>query len=91
MKKLEEATDASQSLLAEAELKLTSAADALGKAKAKLKALSPEAQQTLQVNDTELPELMEAKMRAQEEHDEAKKRHETNQRYLLVFRQKVSS
>ena len=90
LKQLEEATNASQSALTEKESKLTSASDALDKAKAKLKALSPEAQQTLQVNDTELPELISAKMLAQEEYDEAKKRYDTNQKYLLLFREKVS-
>lgn len=90
LKQLEEATNASQNSLAEKESALSSASSTLDKAKAKLKALSPEAQQTLQVNDTELPELISAKMLAQEEYDEAKKRFETNQKYLLIFRAKVS-
>ena len=89
LKQLEEATTAAQSDFTEKESKLSSASDALDKAKTKLKALSPEAQQTLQVNDTELPDLLSAEMLAQEEHDEAKKKYETNQKYLLIFRAKV--
>lgn len=90
VKKLEEATAVAQSVLAEKQTKLTSAKDALDNAKAKLKALSPEAQHLLQVNDTELPELISAKMLAQEEYDEAKKRYDTNQKYLILFREKLS-
>lgn len=90
VKKLEEATAVAQSVLAEKQTKLTSATDALDNAKAKLKALSPEAQHLLQVNDTELPELISAKMLAQEEYDEAKKRYDTNQKYLILFREKLS-
>ena len=89
LKQLEEATTAAQSDLAEKESKLSAASAALDKAKAKLKALSPEAQADLQVNDTELPELISAKMLAQEEYDESKKRFDTNQKYLLIFRAKV--
>ena len=89
LKQLEEATTAAQSDLDEKETKLSAASAALDKAKAKLKALSPEAQADLQVNDTELPELISAKMLAQEEYDESKKRFDTNQKYLLIFRAKV--
>lgn len=89
VKQLEEATTAAQAALDEKEPNLAAASDALDKAKAKLKELSPKAQQTLQVNDTELPELITAKMAAQEEYDEAKKRYETNQKYLLIFREKA--
>lgn len=90
LQKFEQATSESQTALQEKETKLTSASDALDAAKSKLKALNPEAQKDLQVNDTELPELISAKMLAQEEYDEAKKRFETNQKYLLVFRAKAS-
>ncbi|KAL7532639.1 hypothetical protein ACHAXR_004755 [Thalassiosira sp. AJA248-18] len=90
VKQLEEATNASQSTLQQKEAALSSASDTLDKAKNKLKSLSPEAQQTLQFNDTELPELISAKMLAEQEYDEAKKRYETNQKYLLIFREKAS-
>ena len=91
VKQLEDASNAAQSHLAEKETKLYSATDALSVAKEKLKALSPEAQQTLQVNDTELPELLSSKALAQEEYDEAKTRYEANQRYLLIIKAKLTS
>ena len=91
VKQLEDASNAAQSHLAEKETKLSSATDALSVAKEKLKALSPEAQQTLQVNDTELPELLSSKALAQEEYDEAKTRYEANQRYLLIIKAKLTS
>ena len=88
--KLEEATSLAQSELQEKESKLSSTSTALSEAKAKLKALRPEAQATLQVNDTELPDLISANMIAQEDYDEAKKRYETNQKYLLIFKEKAA-
>lgn len=91
IRKLEEATSLAQSALQEKESKLSSTSTALSEAKAKLKALRPEAQATLQVNDTELPDLISANMIAQEEYDEAKKRYETNQKYLLIFKKEKAA
>ena len=90
IRKLEEATNIAKSALQEKESKLSSTSAALSEAKAKLKALRPEAQATLQVNDTELPDLISVNMLAQEEYDEAKKRYETNQKYLLIFKEKAA-
>lgn len=90
LRQLEEATAAAQTELLEKESKLKSAAKALSAAEEKLKALSKEAQENLQVNDTELPELIEAKAIAQIEYDDAKKRLETNQRYVNLIREKVA-
>ncbi|KAL3796378.1 hypothetical protein HJC23_004175 [Cyclotella cryptica] len=87
---LEEATATSHNLLLEKETKLAAASATLDAAKDKLRSLNPEAQADLQVNDTELPELLEAKMIAQGEYDEAKKRYETNQRYVAVLREKLA-
>ncbi|KAL7550173.1 hypothetical protein ACHAWF_017052 [Thalassiosira exigua] len=87
---LERATTAAETLLAEKERALSAATEALEGAKSKLKSLSPEAQESLQVNDTELPDLISSKILAQEEYDEAKKRVETNQRYLTIVREKAS-
>ena len=42
----------------------------------------------LLVTDTDLPEVIDLKMRAQEEYDVAKKRYETNLRYLKKLLQK---
>ena len=89
IQQLEDATNSAKSDLTIKQSALTVASNELTKAKTKLKAtLSPEAQQTIQVNDTELPELLSAKMIAQEEYDEAKKRYDTNQRYLLMMKEK---
>lgn len=90
LRQLEVATATSQSDLIEKESKLNAAVEALNAAKAKLKALSPEAQENLQVNDTELPELLEAKMIAQVEYDDAEKRYDTNQRYVEILREKLA-
>ena len=92
IQQLEDATNSAQSDLTMKQSALTVASNELTKAKTKLKStLSPEAQQTIQVNDTELPELLSAKMIAQEEYDEAKKRYDTNQRYLLMLKEKLLS
>jgi hypothetical protein len=90
IKRLDEATTASQLSMLEAESKLAAALDALEAAKSKLKQLSPEAQQNLEFNDTELPDLISAKMLAESECDAARKRYETNEKYLMIMRQKYS-
>lgn len=90
LRQLEQATATSELLLAEKESELSSASEALRQAKSRLRSLSPEAQSQLQVNDTELPELISAKMRAQEARDEAKARHETNEKYVSIFRGRVA-
>ena len=88
IKKLDEATTASQLSLLDAESKLAAASDALEAAKNKLKQLTPEAQQNLEFNDTELPDLISAKMLAESEVDAARKRYETNEKYLMIMREK---
>ena len=91
IKKLDEATTAAQLSLLDAESKLAAASDALESAKSRLKQLSPEAQQNIQFNDTELPDLISAKMAAELECENARKRYETNERYLTIMREKVKS
>ena len=90
IKKLDEATTASQLSLLDAESKLAAASDELEAAKNKLKQLTPEAQQNLEFNDTELPDLISAKMLAESEVDAARKRYETNEKYLMIMREKCS-
>ena len=85
---LEEATSIAQSVLSEKGTNLASASRALENSKNKLKSLEPEVQQTLLVNDTDLPELIDAKMIAQHEYDEALRRCEMNQKYLALLREK---
>ena len=91
LRQLEEATTASHSAFLEKESKLHSTAEALDAAKARLKDLSPQAQENLEVNETDLPELIEAKMAAQAEYDEAKNRYETNQRYVQLLKEKLAN
>ena len=88
LRQLEEATVTSLSVLSDKKSKLASASDTLEKSKSKLRSLDAETQQTLQVNDTDLPELIEAKMIAQQEYDEALVRYENNQRYVTILRTK---
>ena len=91
VQKLDEATSVARHAMQEAETRLESATVALDECKAKLRSLDPAAQQTLQVNDTELPELIDKKMAAQEEYLGAKQRFETNQRYLIAIRTKINN
>ncbi len=88
IKKLDEATTASQLALLDAESKLAAASNALEAAKSRLKQLSPEAQQNIQFNDTELPDLISAKIEAETECENARKRYETNEKYLTIIREK---
>ena len=88
IKKLDEATTASQLALLDAESKLAAASNALEAAKSRLKRLSPEAQQNIQFNDTELPDLISAKIEAETECENARKRYETNEKYLTIIREK---
>lgn len=89
LEQLEDATAAAQSVLSIKESELSSASEALSTAKSKLKSLNPEAQQTLHVNDTELPELISAELQAREEYNTAKARYETNAKYLELFKGRV--
>lgn len=47
-------------------------------------------QETLQVSDTEIPELLETLVRAKNVYDTAQARYDTNQRYLTIMREKAS-
>jgi hypothetical protein len=91
LRQLEEATANAQSALLEKEAMLVLASDALNKAKTKLKSLDMEVQRNLQVNDTELPELMSAQLAAVEERDAAMARYETNRRYLSLLKDRIES
>ena len=91
LRQLEEATANAQSALLEKEAMLVLASEALNKAKTKLKSLDMEVQRNLQVNDTELPELMSAQLAAVEERDAAMARYETNRRYLSLLKDRIES
>mmetsp|Transcript_25479 Transcript_25479/g.41837 ORF Transcript_25479/g.41837 Transcript_25479/m.41837 type:complete len:100 (+) Transcript_25479:56-355(+) len=79
---------------AEAELKvcknaLDVAEQQLAQTKMKYKTLPADEQERLQVNDTELPELIETRIRAKNVHDTVAKRYETNKRYLDALKAKA--
>mmetsp|Transcript_6232 Transcript_6232/g.9047 ORF Transcript_6232/g.9047 Transcript_6232/m.9047 type:complete len:94 (+) Transcript_6232:71-352(+) len=62
---------------------LCQAAQKLEEAKEYLHSLSEEAQSNIQVNDTDLPELIDAHSQAKEDYESWEKRYKTNQRYLI--------
>ncbi|CAJ1945533.1 unnamed protein product [Cylindrotheca closterium] len=87
--KLQAATDEAKAQIPVAKQALDMAQKQLADAKAKYQSLSPEKQATLQVNDTELPELIETELRAQNVYDTVLSKHATNERYLAAFKQKL--
>jgi hypothetical protein len=60
-------------------------------AKALLRKLDPEEQAKIQVNDTQLPELLDMEAVAQEQYETSRKRFETNKRYLDSMKEKAGS
>jgi chromosome segregation ATPase len=89
--KLEAATDEAQAQVEVARQALHLATQQAADAKAKYKSLPQEEQETLQVTDTELPELIETHLRAKNVYDTVVARHATNQRYLNALKQKNAS
>lgn len=57
----------------------------LSAAKEYYRHLPPESQETIQVDDTDLPELMENAIQANNDFETASTRNATNQRYLDAF------
>ena len=88
--KLEAATKEAQSQVLVAKQALDMATQQLSDAKERYRNLSISDQERLQVNDTELPELLETQLRAKNVYDTVVRRFETNQRYLAVMKQKLS-
>lgn len=88
--KLEAATKEAQSQVLVAKQALDMATQQLSDAKERYRNLSISDQERLQVNDTELPELLETQLRAKNVYDTVVGRFETNQRYLAVMKQKLS-
>eukprot|EP00536_Pseudo-nitzschia_multiseries_P013419 jgi/Psemu1/35206/gm1.35206_g len=89
--KLRVATDEAALQLAVAKQTLDTAETELSKAKDKYRALSAQLHESgddLQVNDTELPELIEMQMRAKNVYETVAARYETNKRYLDMMIQK---
>jgi F0F1-type ATP synthase membrane subunit b/b' len=86
--KLEAATDEAQAQVEVARQALHLATQQLADAKAKYKSLPQAQHETLEVTDTELPELIETHLRAKHVYDTVFARHATNQRYLNALNQK---
>lgn len=60
----------------------------LTEAKEKYRSLPKDKQETLKINDTELPELLETNIRAKNVYETAQTRYATNKRYLEVMKHK---
>ena len=80
--KLQVATDEAYEQLKVCQQALDMAEQQLSEAKNKYRNLPKEQQEQLQVNDTELPELIETKLRAQNVYATVLQKYETNKRYL---------
>jgi len=61
----------------------------LNEEKDRLRSLSSEEQQKILINDTNLPELLEAYSEAKNAHETARARYETNARYVGILRRKM--
>lgn len=86
--KLQAATDEAKEQMIASKQALEMAEQHLANAKAKYKALPIEQQELLQVNDTELPELIETHLEAKSLYETVEARYQTNQRYLEAFKAK---
>jgi hypothetical protein len=85
--KLQAATDEAEEQVKVCKQALDLAETQLNQAKQRLKSLPQEEQEKLQVNDTELPELLETHVRAQNLHESVLARYNSNKRYLDAFKE----
>jgi len=86
--KLQAATDEASAQVTVAKEALDLATQQLAGCKEKYRNLPPSEQESLQVNDTELPELLETQIRAKNVYNTVVARHATNQKYLTAFKAK---
>ena len=86
--KLQAATDESREQMTLCKEALDLAEKQLKDAKEKYRNLPKEEQESLQVNDTEIPELLETHVRAKNLYETVQTRHATNTRYLEAFKLK---
>jgi dsDNA-specific endonuclease/ATPase MutS2 len=89
--KLQAATDEAEEQLKVCQQALDMAEQQLSDVKNKYRNLPQEEQERLQVNDTELPELIETQIRAKNVYDTVLKRYETNKRYVDAMKAKQAS
>ena len=88
VEKLQKATEEANLKFSEAQLALDDSQGRLDDAKEALQHLDKEEQEKIKVTDTMLPELLEMHALAKETFDVAKKRYETNKRYLAIYEAK---
>jgi len=89
--KLQAATDEAEEQMKVCKEALDMTEKQLAAAKAKYKELPMEEQEKLQVNNTELPEWIETKIRAKNVYETVEARYNTNKRYLDACKAKMSS
>ena len=87
--KLQEATDLAEHQLMICKDALDKATKDLAEAKEKYRNLPQEEQESLQINATELPELMETQIRAKNVYETTEARYTTNLRYLNALKEKL--
>ena len=87
--KLQAATDEAEKEVKTCKEALEEAEKKLEAAKTKYKNLPPDEQAKLQINDTELPELMDLCNRAKDAYETAQSRLATNQKYLTLLKTKL--
>ena len=87
--KLQVVTDTAEENMKRSRKEFEEASERLSKAKDRLRSLRAEEQANMQVNDTELPELIDLHARAKEEYEMWKGRYETNENYLSIFKGKA--
>jgi flagellar motor protein MotB len=89
--KLQEATDLAKDELQICKEALQKATKDLEDAKDKYRSLPQSEKEALQVNATELPELIETEIRAKNVFETVEARYATNLRYLHAFKKKAGS
>lgn len=89
LSKLQNATDEAEAEVIRCKALLDSAENQLIIAKSKYRALPLAEQQTIQVNETELPHLIEKHSKLQDEYEVAMARLATNRRYLEAWKSKL--
>jgi len=87
--KLQAATDEAYREMQDCQQAMELTDQLLQEAKTKYKALPAEEQKVLQVNDTELPELIQAHILAKNQYETVSARYQTNQRYLNALKAKM--
>jgi chromosome segregation ATPase len=86
--KLQAVTDEAEEQVKVCKQALDLAETQLNQAKQRLKSLPQEEQELLQVNDTELPELLDTHDRAHNLYESLLARYNTNKRYLDAFKER---